>query len=78
MTTENITTSNKDEALLEVGRANMIFSSIKDIAEELEFHPDVDFEAVKKLLSIVGLSTLGFQLTNKVQNNIQEIEVHHA
>ena len=78
MNTENITDFKIDKALFEAGRSNMIFSSIKDIAEELEFHPDVDFEVVKKILSIVGLSTLGYELTNNVQRNIQESGVYHA
>lgn len=67
-----------ESAGLEISRANMIFSTIKEIAEDLEFHPDADFEVVKKLLSIIGLSTLGYELTNNALSSIETSEVAHG
>lgn len=60
---------------LDLSRANMIFLSIKDIAEELESAPDIEFEAVKKLLSIVGMADLGYQLTNNAATTLDKMAV---
>ena len=76
MATDNSTATINSS--LNISRAGMIFASIKDIAEELEFAEDIEFDAVKKLLAIIGLSKIGHDLTCDALEVIDEREADHA
>lgn len=61
-------------------RANMVFLAIQEVAEAFEFNSgDEDvFELARQALTIIGLSRLGCELTNKILTCATESEAHHA